>query len=201
MQPTGRRAEYAEQTRRAILEAARTLFTEQGYFATKVDQIAGAARVAPATVYAVGGGKSGLLRTLIESAVNSEENARIHAELAAVTDPESLLATVVGATRAKFEQWAPLMRQVAAAAPQEPTVRDSMKIAEASLRNGLRLTAERLAQLDALSDGIDVDRAQDLLWIYLSNTAYFVRTDDLGWSLDESQSWLTAALTRELLAR
>lgn len=42
----GRRAEYAEQTRQAILEAARELFVEQGYFATKVDEIARTARVA-----------------------------------------------------------------------------------------------------------------------------------------------------------
>ena len=34
---TSRREEYAEATRRAILEAARQLFSERGYFATKVD--------------------------------------------------------------------------------------------------------------------------------------------------------------------
>src|SRR5258706_14661268 len=59
-----RREEYAEATRRAILKAARRLFSERGYFATKVDDIAALARVAPATVYAVSGGKHGLLRTL-----------------------------------------------------------------------------------------------------------------------------------------
>src|SRR5258705_11212689 len=40
--------------------------SERGYFATKVDDIAALARVAPATVYAVSGGKQGLLRTLTE---------------------------------------------------------------------------------------------------------------------------------------
>ena len=50
-----RREEYAEATRQAILEAARRLFRERGYFATKVDEIAAMARVAPATVYAVDG--------------------------------------------------------------------------------------------------------------------------------------------------
>ena len=50
-----RREEYAEATRQAIVGAARRLFSERGYFATKVDDIAALARVAPATVYAVSG--------------------------------------------------------------------------------------------------------------------------------------------------
>ena len=60
-----RRQEYAQATRQAIVEAARRLFAERGFFATKVDDIAAEARVAPATVYAVTGGKQGLLAELI----------------------------------------------------------------------------------------------------------------------------------------
>ena len=199
--PSARRADYAEQTRRAILEAARTLFTEQGYFATKVEQIASTARVAPATVYAVGGGKNGLLRTLIESAVNSQENAEIFAELEAATDPERLIALVIATSRTKFGQWSSLMRQVVAAAPREPAVRESMEIAHEGLRAGLRLTADRLAAMGALRDGLDAAQAADILWLYLCNAAYFVRTDDLGWSLEKSEAWLTEVLPRELLGR
>lgn len=198
MSPT-RRAEYAAQTRQAILEAARSLFTTQGYFATRVEQIAGAARVAPATVYAVGGGKSGLLRTLIESAVNSPENARILAEIESATDPQGLIALIVATSGAKFGQWAPLMRQVVAAAPQELAVRESMEIAHGGLRGGLRNTAGRLAALGALRDGLDAAQAADILWLYLCNAAYFVRTDDLGWPLEKSEAWLNAVLRRELL--
>ena len=199
--PSARRAEYAAQTRQAILDAARSLFTAQGYFATKVEQIAGTARVAPATVYAVGGGKNGLLRTLIESAVNSRENAQILADIEAATDPERLIALVVATSRTKFGQWSALMRQVAAAAPQESAVRESMEIAHEGLRGGLRLTAGRLAAMGALRDGLDAAQATDILWMYLCNAAYFIRTDDLGWPLEKSEAWLNAVLPRELLGR
>src|SRR5208282_3874935 len=47
-----RREEYAQATRQAIVDAARRLFSERGYFCVKVDEIAALARVAPATVYA-----------------------------------------------------------------------------------------------------------------------------------------------------
>jgi AcrR family transcriptional regulator len=199
--PSARRAEYAAQTRQAILDAARSLFTAQGYFATKVEQIAATARVAPATVYAVGGGKNGLLRTLIESAVNSRENAQILADIEAATDPERLIALVVATSRTKFGQWSALMRQVVAAAPQEPAVRESMEIAHEGLRGGLRLTAGRLAAMGALRDGLDAAQATDILWMYLCNAAYFIRTDDLGWPLEKSEAWLNAVLPRELLGR
>jgi len=54
--PAGaRRMMRGQATRQAIVEAARRLFSERGYFATKVDDIAALARVAPATVYAVSG--------------------------------------------------------------------------------------------------------------------------------------------------
>lgn len=101
------------------------------------------------------------------------------------------------ATRGQFEHWSGLMRQVVAAAPQEPTVREIQQIAHASMRHGLSLTARQLAKLGALR--VDVDRATDLLWLHLCNAAYFIRTDDLGWSLDESEKWLNEALPRALL--
>jgi AcrR family transcriptional regulator len=195
----GRRAEYAELTRRALVDAARTLFTAQGYFATRVEQIADMARVAPATVYAVGGGKSGLLHTLIKSAVTSEENAQLLAQIEAAGDPEHLIRFVIAMSRTKFEKWSPLMRQVVAAAAQDRTVRESMEIAHESLLRGLRLTADRLAAMGALRDGMDAAEATDVLWMHLCNAAYFIRTDDLGWSLDRSQTWLDDVLPHHLL--
>ena len=198
--PAGRRAEYAQATRQAILDAARDLFVDQGYFGTKVEEIARAARVAPATVYAVGGGKHGLLRTLVESGTTAQDIPGILARIESLSEPRELIRFLVHVTRVKFEQWSDLMRQVAAAAPQEPTVREIQRVAHESLRGGLTLAAQRLAGLGALREGLDVTRAADVLWLYLSNTAYFIRTDDLGWSLDESEAWLNETLPFALLS-
>jgi len=182
------------------MDAARALFVEKGYFGATVEEIAATARVAPATVYAAGG-KHGLLRTLIESGTTTEDVQVILARIAESTDPVGLIGFIVRATREQFEQWSGLMRQVVAVAPQEPSVREIQQIAHASMRHGLVLTARRLAALDALRDDVDIDRAADLLWLYLCNAAYFVRTDDLGWSLQESEDWLNEALRSALLRK
>jgi AcrR family transcriptional regulator len=197
--PTSRRAEYAQLTREGILNAARDLFVRKGYFATTVDEIARAARVASATVYAVGGGKHGLLKTLISAGTHTKDIAQTLARIESATDPRELLTFVIHSTRATFEEWSGLMRQVAAAAPQEPTVRESMHIAHDSMRAGLALTARQLARMGSLRDGMNVTKATDVLWLHLCNSAYFIRTDDLGWSLDESEAWLNDTLPCALL--
>ncbi|GAA2498884.1 TetR/AcrR family transcriptional regulator [Winogradskya humida] len=198
-QATGRRAEYAAATRDAILAAARELFVSQGYFGTRVEDIARTARVAPATVYAVGGGKNGLLRELIETAVRSGENDDIRARLSTHTDARELIGYVVETSRSKFEQWSPLMRQVVAAAPREPGVRESLDVAHASLRDALARTAERLAELGALRPELDAVTATDVLWFYLGNSSYFTMIDDLSWPLPRAAAWLEENLTFALL--
>ncbi|WP_229067498.1 TetR/AcrR family transcriptional regulator [Actinoplanes sp. DH11] len=197
--PRGRRAEYARLTRQAILDSARDLFVRNGYFETRVEEIAAAARVAPATVYAVGGGKHGLLRTLITAGTTAEDITGTIARIQAITDPRELLGFLIHATRTTFDQWSGLMRQVVAAAPREPGVRESLAIAHDSMRGGFRLVADRLAAMGALRPGVDAARATDILWLHLCNAAYFIRTDDLGWTLDQSETWLTEALTWALL--
>ena len=196
----GRRAEYARATREAILTAARALFIEKGYFGTRVEDIARTARVAPATVYAVGGGKNGLIRKLIEDGTTPEQQSAFDAGVAAINDPRELIRMVVEGTGSAFATWSPLMRQVIAAAPLEPAVRESMEMAHAGLRRGLARTAARLAELDALPESMTADEATDVLWFHLSNAAYFTLTDDLGWALPRATQWLTRTLTAALLA-
>src|ERR1700746_3391497 len=89
-----RREEYAQATRQAIVDAARRLFSERGYFATKVDDIATLARVAPATVYAVSGGKQGLLRTLTETATTHPAVEATIESIEKLDDPSAILCLV-----------------------------------------------------------------------------------------------------------
>ena len=66
MAPPGRRAEYAEMTRRALVDAARTLFAERGFAATSIDDVAEAARVTKGAVYHHFKGKTDLFEAVCE---------------------------------------------------------------------------------------------------------------------------------------
>src|SRR6201996_2353254 len=86
-----RREEYADQTRAAVIAAARQLFAENGFFQTKVEEIAKLGRVSPATVYAQCGGKQGLLRLLMDSWTQSEAVAEAYQESLAAADAGLLI--------------------------------------------------------------------------------------------------------------
>jgi AcrR family transcriptional regulator len=196
---TNRRAEYAAATRTAIRTAARDLFLTKGYVATTVDDIAQRARVAPATVYAVGGGKQKLLRAVVEDAVAGSVGSGIYDLLDAAPDADALLRLIVGNTRVRYERWRDVMRVVAAIAGHEPAAAQAQETAHGAMRRGFEHTARRLAGLDALPPGTDERRATDLLWYYLNNASYNALTDDNGWTLDDAEQWLLDTLRRSLL--
>ena len=200
VQRPGRRAEYAEATRLAIVRAARDLFTSQGYFATKVDQIAAEARVAPATVYAVAGGKQGLLRTLIDDWTLAPEVAVAAEQLEQCVDPNQMLDVVANLVVDMRRDWGDIMRMVLATAPHDPAAAESLALATKRYRDGYVLAARRLDDVGALKPGVSRRDAVDLLWFYFGYSSLFTLVDDNGWSMTKARNWLVDAARTDVLA-
>lgn len=196
----GRRADYAALTRQAIIDTARTLFAAKGFFAATVEDIASGARVAPATVYAVGGGKHGLLRTLLDQWQNAPVIQATYERIADLSDGETILRATASGTREVREQWGDVMRMVLATAPHDPRVAESLASVTGNYRQGMVLTAQRLADIGALKADVSVAAATDVLWFYFGYASYFTLTDENGWSLAEAEKWLLTQATSVLLA-
>ena len=113
-----------EATRQAIVKAARQLFSERGYFATKVDDIAALARVAPATVYAVSGGKQGPLRTLTETATTDPAIEATIGSIEKLDDPSAILRLVAATVRSMREQFGDVVRVLLNAASRQGRSRE-----------------------------------------------------------------------------
>src|SRR3954451_11555272 len=67
------RAQQADATRRAVLAAARELFTAQGYGATTIDQIAARAGVSKPTVFSAVGNKQTVLSAVRDVAMAGDD--------------------------------------------------------------------------------------------------------------------------------
>jgi AcrR family transcriptional regulator len=196
---SGRRADYAALTRQAIIDTARTLFAAKGFFATTVEDIANGARVAPATVYAVGGGKHGLLRTLLDQWQNAPIIQATYEHIGTLSDGEAILRASAAGTRQIREQWGDVMRMVLTTAPHDSRVADSLETVTRKYRHGVALTAQRLADIGALKPALSVSAATDVLWFYFGYSSYFTLTDENGWTLAKAEKWLLAQASSALL--
>jgi AcrR family transcriptional regulator len=193
-----RRAVYAEQTRRAIVDAARTLFAQRGFFGTKIDEVAELARVAPGTVYALGG-KQGLLRILVDEWADAPVLRESLDRLNDLRDATEVLTLVASASRKVREDHGTVIRVLLATAPHDQTAADGLRSSTERYRATLTAVAEHLFALGDLVEGIDAGQATDVLWFYFGYTGYFTLTEDNGWSLPKAEQWLLAQCARTLL--
>jgi AcrR family transcriptional regulator len=194
-----RREEYAEATRQAIVAAARRLFTERGYFATKVDDIAALARVAPATVYAVSGGKETLFRTMMDLSTTDPIVEKTLAYVDTLDSPEEILRVVASVCRQMREEFGDIMRVMLSTAPHDQAIAQSLKTATARYRGAVTRISQRLERLGGLREGMDLKQADDVLWFYFGYWGLFVLVDDNGWSYDQAEEWLCEEASRALL--
>jgi AcrR family transcriptional regulator len=194
-----RRAEYADATRQAAVDAARRLFRDKGYFATTVNEIAAEARVSPATVYAVNGGKQGLLRALIDVWSAAPEVAVATEHIQSLDDPVEILRYTTALTRQMRQDYGDIMRVVIAAAPHDRTAAEGLALGTRRYRGGTGVAARRLVELRALRDGMDADAALDIMWFYLGYAGFFTLVDDNGWSYAKAEKWLFNTVSQALL--
>ena len=81
-----RKAEYAEQTRRALLEAARTLFAKHGYAETPIEDVVRRARVTRGALYHHFRDKRALFEAVYEDMLREQLEA-VNAAVEDVLDP------------------------------------------------------------------------------------------------------------------
>ena len=108
--PRPRRAEYAESTRRALLDSATRLFAEKGFAATSLDEVAADARVTKGAVYHHFSNK----QALFEAAAERLE-AEVASDLltAASEAPSAWVGAVAGMDRFLERLLDPLYRRLA----------------------------------------------------------------------------------------
>jgi AcrR family transcriptional regulator len=196
----GRRKEYAEATRQAIIDAARHLFAERGYFSTRVEDIAKEARVAPATVYAGFKGKFGLIQAMVDAWSTAPDINSTDVDILALDDPAAIIRRVSAGAREMREEYGDIMRTLVATAPNDEAVAATMREANVVYREALTRISQRIADVGSLREGVDVKKATDMLWLYFGYAGLFVMHDDNGWTWDEAEKWLADQAIHALLA-
>jgi AcrR family transcriptional regulator len=194
------RARHAEDTRRTIVDAAATLFADQGYARTSVAAVAAAAGVALNTVYTSVGGKSALIMALSEDGAEDATAIETVRRITASDDPAEILRlTAEGTARVRQARWR-VLGILLDNRTSDPDVAAAADAATRVVRDRLDLVAGRLVEVGGLRPGLDVDRVGQVLWFYFGFEAWRTARD-LGWEWDEAADWLAAQAAGALLDR
>jgi AcrR family transcriptional regulator len=167
---TSRRRAAAEQTRAAVLQAARDLFTTRGYAGTSVAEIARAAGVSVDTLYETVGRKPQLLLAVHDMELAGGD-APVQAEQRDYVQQIRAEPTAVGkitiytdALARLLPRTVPLLESLRAAGETDPGCRDVYQAVRERRAANMRLFAADLRSTGELRDDLDDGTVADLVW-------------------------------------
>jgi len=200
------RTSQAEETRRTIVSAALRLFVADGYGATTIDAVAGAAGVSRKTVFTAVGGKVELLKTALDWAVAGDDRQvavadrpRMRAVLD-LRDPAQLLVAWAQLMVELDERAAGAFRALEVAAETDDDARRLLEESKQQRLDGAREVVKRLARLGALTNAMSRADAADVVWLAADPVLFDRLVRTRGWSVESFGTWLGKTLTTQLLA-
>jgi AcrR family transcriptional regulator len=191
--------------RRAVVEAARTLFDDRGYRATTIEAVSDRSDVPSATVYRLFSSKLGILKALLDVSIAGDDQALPLLDrpevgaLFAEPDPEKLLAAFARITVTINERSGQIYQILASAACSEPEAAVLLGQYTQQRQQGQGQIARALARAGALRADLRERDAADIIHVFMSPEVYRLFVTDRGWSRARYEQWLTNALVQQLL--
>jgi AcrR family transcriptional regulator len=200
-----RRRAQAAATRRDILDAAQRLLEQRGYPATTMEAIAAEAGVALKTVYLGFETKSGLLRALWNHLLRGGRDEvpvaqqQWYREIVEEPDPERQLRLDVRNSRVVKLRIAAVLEVIRSAAPIDADIAMLWQRIQTEFHANQRVVVESLADKNALSPGLDVERATDILWTINHPNLWQLLVDERGWTPERYEQWCADLACSQLL--
>lgn len=190
--------------RRAVVDAARTLFLERGYVATTIEAISEHSDVPTATVYRLFSSKLGILKALLDTSIAGDDQPLAVQErpdvasLLAEPDPQKLLAGIAGVTTAINQRANDVYVVLVGAAGSDPAAAELLDETRRQRDRGQGRIARSLARARALKPGLRERDAADLIHALMSPEVYRLLVDERGWTPKRYEQWLATTLAQQL---
>ena len=195
--PFTHRQRQALETQRLIVEAAQTLFLDQGYAATTIEAVASKAGVAGSTVYAIFKNKRGILAALREVWHRTSQAKDLYEKANEEPNPERRLELYAHATRRQWETSAAFITIYTGAAAADPEAAAELQGALLGRRRSVT------GWLEGSTGMFRQDMTlEQICAVYLALTrseVYQELVEVWGWSTDAYETWLAETLKQQLL--
>ena len=189
------RAQRAEETRTALIDAATRLFPVKGWVGTGMREVAAEAGVSTETLYFHFSSKRRLLDAVIDIAVVGDDRPLTVAERpefvamgqGSRSERTAAAAHLVTAIHGRTAAFAKVIREAASS--------------EAQIAEVLRATRERQRRDVAAAFGLIVGRKpttaeRDGIWAMVSPELYLLLVEESDWTPDQYEGWVAETLER-----
>jgi len=199
-----RRSRRAAATRGRIVEAAWRQFEAGGFEAARIEDIAGAADVAVATVYKVFRNKRTLLEAALDLAMSGSPGAMVDQqgwwrEQLEEPDGRRQLLLIARNARRIYERAGVLLDVVRTAAFGDTHIAAIWQRVNDDRLGRSRTSMTRLATKARLRDGLSLREAVLTIWSLTGPELYALRVTTAGSSPAEYERWLAGLLATTML--
>jgi AcrR family transcriptional regulator len=201
---SGRGQARTRLARRAVVDAARTLFIERGFVATTIEAISEHSDVPTATVYRLFASKLGILKALLDTSIAGDDQPVAVQERSDVAslftepDPRKLLAGLAGLTTAINQRTNDVYLVLMSAAGSDPAAAELLNEIQQQRDQGQSQIARSLSRAHALKPGLRERDAADLIHALMSPEVYRLLVGDRGWTPERYKQWLATTLAEQL---
>lgn len=189
----------AAQTKRRILDTARSLFQTEGFEELTIDQLAQAADVSAPTIYGLFQSKRGVLRALMNEALPPDQFETLVKEAMAEKSPEKHLALSAKIARHVYDAERAQMAIFQGASILAPEFKELEKEREQRRYKRQEESIKLIAAQNSLAKGLEPSKARDILWAFTGRDMYRMFVVEQGWSSDEYETWLGELLVKTLM--
>ena len=195
-----RRLAQVRATRLKVIETATGLFIDQGYPATTLEAVAGAADVALPTLYRLFGSKRALLKAVLDISFGGDDEPIAFADrpeqqqALAEPDPLALVRSFARICRRFMERSAQMFHILATAAQVDPEIAGLQDEIRRQRHTGQARIVAAIAARNALDPSLSLSEAEDITYAALSPEVHRILTTERHWTGDQYERWLTRAL-------
>ena len=201
------RAEQARTrlARRAVIDAARTLFLERGYAATTMAAISRAAEVPEPTLYRLFASKVGVLKAVLDTSIAGDDAPEpvaarpAVADLAAEPDAAQVVAGLVAVATAINRRTNEVYEVLTRAADADAEAAELLAAIQAQRDAGQRGVVRMLHRRGMLRKGLGEREAADVVHALMAPEVYRLLVRDRGWPPERYEAWAARTLTHQLL--
>lgn len=191
--------------RRAVIDAARSLFLEQGYASTTIAAISQLAEVPEPTVYRLFSSKLGILKDLLDVTIAGDDEPVAVPErpnVAALLDePDTrrVLAGLAAVTTQINLRTNDLYNMLSRAADSDTGAAVLVGTLREQRQRGQGEIVRNLHRRHRLRAGLSARDAADIVHALMSPEVYRLLVTDRGWTADRYGQWMADTLAQQLL--